>query len=416
MPGRWGRRAAVPGPGTDAAGGGTGSTGSGAAATGRRAALADWAVDTVLGVAKFAGTVLAAGGAFYIGAKVALLGQPQRPPLSGRFSAVGSRLDQVAGLRCRTFYPADPAANSQEAPYLSEGTKTSDAMARLVFFPGFLLEHLAAAGSGCGKDAIPLMPMFGSKGYPLLVYSHGQGGNMDMGTYFLSQIASCGIVVVAVEHQDGSASTGDAGNPRPFSFGQGQLGVSHRAVEMINVAEALVSPGGLAEKLYADRECVLIGGHSYGGPTAIIAAAARPQLFRGLVLHDPALGSSMPRLTQPTFAIVGDQYANIPSLANEVRKVCAGAPAVLTGPGSSWAGAWHYVGISHGNFVDAPLWAPLIVMRALSLVLIPAAGPHDPAEAHQQMAEAAAAFAYSCSGRDTGSGSVVQPSLPFTRL
>merc|ERR1719401_604118 len=100
----------------------------------------------------------------------------------------------------------------------------------------------------------------------------------------------------------------------------------------------------------------------------------------------------MPRPTQPVFSVVGDQYAFIPRLSSEVRKV---SEPVGGGP---WAGAWHYVGVSHGNFVDAPLWAPLLIMRALGLILIPAAGPADPAEAHVRMAEAAAAFARACCG------------------
>lgn len=58
-----------------------------------------------------------------------------------------------------------------------------------------------------------------------------------------------------------------------------------------------------------------------------------------------------------------------------------------------YSGAWHFEGISHGNFVDAPLWAPLAIMRLLRLLFIPAAGPYDPAEAHAVLARAAGRFA-----------------------
>jgi len=53
--------------------------------------------------------------------------------------------------------------------------------------------------------------------------------------------------------------------------------------------------------------------------------------------------------------------------------------------------ALHLKGCKHGNFVDAPLWAPGWVMRPLSL-LIPASGSADPVRAHEQLAESAAAF------------------------
>ena len=52
---------------------------------------------------------------------------------------------------------------------------------------------------------------------------------------------------------------------------------------------------------------------------------------------------------------------------------------------------FHCRGAFHGNFVDAPLWAPPWVMRPLSSV-IPAAGPVDPSLAHAALAAAATTF------------------------
>ena len=52
-----------------------------------------------------------------------------------------------------------------EAPYLSDGRATSDAMAGLVKFPGFLLEHLAAAPSGL-LDGPPPAPRGAGERWP----------------------------------------------------------------------------------------------------------------------------------------------------------------------------------------------------------------------------------------------------------
>lgn len=399
--------------------------------TTRRRAFGDWALGLVESAARTAGTLGAVFLAFYTGAKISVIGQPRLPELpAAAANAVGSQVSTIGGLRCRLLYPArSGAAGAPEAPYLTEGTRTSDAMARLVFFPGFLLEHLGVASSGCLQDAPPsAADPQASGGYPVLVYSHGQGGNMDMGTYFLRAIASCGVVVASVEHQDGSASTADGQNPRPFNITKGQLGVRARASEVVQVAEALQAPaaedGGkpLAARWGGDANSIFVGGHSYGGPTALIAASARPELFRGLVLHDPATTDS-PQPPLPVFSVVGDQYVNISPLAKEVRRVSTGQvqpAAVAARPGFAWAGAWHYEGISHGNFVDAPLWAPLLIMRALGLLFIPAAGPAEPAEAHTRLAVAAASFMAACCDRSPvwGDRASVQalPEKPFVRL
>lgn len=399
--------------------------------TTRRKAVGEWAIETASWAIRTVATLGAAAVAFYAGAKVAVIGQPTLPGLPpASAEAVGSEVTMIAGLRCRVLYPArrpGEGAAAAEAPYLTEGTGTSDAMARLVFFPGFLLEHLGYASSGCLKG-MPPDAVGGPSGYPVLVYSHGQGGNMDMGTYFLRAIASYGVVVVAIEHQDGSASTADTQNPRPFSLARGQRGVRARAAEAIQVADALKEPSGaagsaaLAERWGGDAGSILVGGHSYGGPTALIAAAERPELFQGLVLHDPATTDS-PQPPQPVFSVVGDQYVNIAPLAKEVRRVSTGQVSPeesAAKPGLAWAGAWHYEGVSHGNFVDAPLWAPLLIMRALGLILIPAAGPAEPAEAHARLAMAAASFAAACSGRSpawaAASSVRALPEAPFVRL
>jgi platelet-activating factor acetylhydrolase len=41
---------------------------------------------------------------------------------------------------------------------------------------------------------------------PILLFSHGVGGNRLIYTHFLSRIASLGFVVMAVEHTDGLGS------------------------------------------------------------------------------------------------------------------------------------------------------------------------------------------------------------------
>jgi len=227
----------------------------------------------------------------------------------------------------------------------------------------FLLAHLADADSGCFADAKILPETF-----PLLIYSHGYGGNMDMATYFLRNMASQGMVVAALEHADGTASSTLINgtrldfNPSLYSL---RDGLALRAKEMVQALEYLSTA-------LENVGPVFMGGHSYGAPTAVLAS--QQAQIEGLILHDPALtmGANMLDLPPkvPTVSYTSDEYS------------AAGVQCGMT---------YHVQGAFHGNFVDAPLWAPLWVMRTLSLV-IPACGPADPLQVHCELAQSAKAF------------------------
>ncbi|KAL7540155.1 hypothetical protein ACHAWF_006610 [Thalassiosira exigua] len=323
--------------------------------------------------------------AFRTGAALSVIDQPRIPPVD---SAVGSSVMRLpSGARLRLFYPTKSSTGDM-SPYCTDGRQTSDGMAALVGFKqigiSFLLGHLADASSGCIQDAptIDLTSGTSDNSLPLLVYSHGFGGNMDMATYFFRTMASKGIIIAALEHTDGTASSTvlEDGSERRFNeyFMTGRQQLMRRASELLESAEFL--PKEIERRYNATVGTVMLGGHSFGAPSAVMAANGAPEQsnIKGLILHDPALGMGYGMLPPngakskiPTVSYVSDEY----NRAN----VRYGDTTV------------HVRGCFHGNFVDAPLWAPNVVMRALSLV-IPAAGPADSVAVHQQLAESAIAF------------------------
>lgn len=115
------------------------------------------------------------------------------------------------------FYPASKENGElSEAPYLTGGLPTAASYGRLANFPAFMLAHLADAKAGCffnaqpiniNSDARTLSKLIADENskFPVLIYSHGYGGNADMATYAMREMASRGLVVVAIEHTDGSA-------------------------------------------------------------------------------------------------------------------------------------------------------------------------------------------------------------------
>ena len=358
---------------------------------------------------------------FRIGAALAVIGQPRLPSDDTLYSdrQVGSKVIRLPGLgsRLRVFYPiSDDYANQisvnisskSDCRYCTDGRATSDGMAGLVGFRqvglSFLLAHLADAHSGCYIDeddntANDSVLAFCKEGAPLLVYSHGYGGNMDMATYFLRTIAKRGIVVAAIEHTDGTASSTVLPGDRRLDFDSSLFslkdGLDRRAEELLEAVDFLPSllPG------FSGR--IFLGGHSYGCPSALLASQRqRPwssPKIAGLILHDPAL--SMGRGIQlppkiPTVSYVSDEY-------NRGNIRCGDA-------------TYHVQGAFHGNFVDAPLWAPLWVMRTLS-VLIPACGPSDPEIVHRELAESARAFCFGPEENPLASKAVGSQSL-FERV
>ena len=354
----------------------------------------------------------AAAGSFRAGAAIAQIDQPRIPPLAGEFEQVGVRYVRCGGARVKVFYPAS-ATSAEAAPYCTDGRTTSDGMAGLVAFRqlglSFLLGHLADARSGCWLDAPPA-----GENLPLLVYSHGFGGNMDMASYLFRTFAAHGIVVAAVEHTDGTASYTQLADESPFPFAPLKLKrkqqLERRAEELLATAQ----PGALDGLPTGD---VFLGGHSFGGPAALLAAASAststkpPVHVRGLLLHDPALGMgalarhSLARMHAHALscrrADACTALALRPRAGADVWAVRRGARGL---PTLSYVSdeydrfgvrcgdaTLHTVGGFHGNFVDAPLWAPNWVMAPLSFV-IPASGPCDAVAMHEMLARTAAIF------------------------
>lgn len=347
---------------------------------------------------------------FRTGAAISVINQPHMPPIDNGVQVGSTVMRLPSGARMRLFYPANSTAAvaatdgaTTMSPYCTNGRQTSNGMSALVGFEpvglSFLLGHLADACSGCIEDA-PMKLNTNTDTFqqnesetnenkndnqlPLLIYSHGYGGNMDMATYLFRTMASKGVIVAAMEHTDGTASSTvlEDGSERRFNeyYMTGRQQLIRRSSELLEAAEFL--PKELDKKYNTTNlvGTIMFGGHSYGGAAAVMASngASNGTDISGTILHDPALGMGYGMLPPngaksriPTITYVSDGYNR--------ERVRYGDMTL------------HVKGAFHGNFVDAPLWAPKLVMRALSAV-IPAAGPSDPVKVHSQLAESANEF------------------------
>jgi hypothetical protein len=127
---------------------------------------------------------------------------------------------------CQFFYPAAATADDNE----NEKKKKNENEKNANFRPYFrkkavigMIEYLNGYGDGLlqmlEEKSHPCQKYYGcnpielnnenkdsSNKFPLILFSHGLGGNMELYTELCAMIASYGYIVVAIEHEDGSAS------------------------------------------------------------------------------------------------------------------------------------------------------------------------------------------------------------------
>ena len=130
-----------------------------------------------------------------------------------KVGAVRARVESTAPA-CQFFYPVDeiPSKARRKRRRQVKYFRTEAVDGLLDFLGGFgdgLMQMLQEKSHPCSYGMDPL-PSFDNeqpkKQLPLVIFSHGLSGTMEMYTQLCSQIASTGCVVVAIEHEEGSAS------------------------------------------------------------------------------------------------------------------------------------------------------------------------------------------------------------------
>lgn len=100
--------------------------------------------------------------------------------------------------------------------------------------------------------------------YPLFVFSHGSGGNMDNSAWLFSALVEKGAMVLAVNHP--GSTSGDS-SPRASAF------LDRRAGDLSAALDTLLDDPVLAP--HVDRSAITAIGFSLGGGTALNLAGLR---------------------------------------------------------------------------------------------------------------------------------------------
>lgn len=240
---------------------------------------------------------------------------------------IGMLGNEMPFVLARIYYPAisdttDPSSSSSASPSSSNGTWLPSSH----YFPGYgyFLRLPSLVSSGIGRllasnvrihaqEYLPLITVSQANDkerLPVIIFSHGLAGIRTTYSTICCEMASRGIVVVALEHRDGSASMTIDQNGKVYPYRAGPSGLNspmvdyqyraaqsrHRIKEFLSTEKfiksldsagdfdsLLQSTPSLTEtlkhfkgRLLTDR--LILMGHSFGGSTCLAAAQQIPSV------------------------------------------------------------------------------------------------------------------------------------------
>ena len=209
------------------------------------------------------------------------------------------------------WYPAAPAADDQIAAYLSEGMS---ALAQQMF--GFGSGNVATHA----YDAAPALPS--DSGYPVLVFSHGNGMNSAFYASVLEEIASHGYVVVGVDHTYNALLTtlpdGEVVPQLQAAQEETDENFATRVADVRFVLDQLEAVNADDAVLASSIDLTRIGliGHSFGGHT-VAEACYEDARCRAVLVADVPLrgevaeaGPSKPIMLMDAEILSGEQQVH----------------------------------------------------------------------------------------------------------
>ncbi|KAI8647007.1 platelet-activating factor acetylhydrolase [Parasitella parasitica] len=343
------------------------------------------------------------------------------PSLTGKFAvgchdiewknrnpAVDNNKSLARSVLMRLYYPANIKKYDHKANWITD-SQYAKALCDIAKLPAFLSNWLSGLASikktRFYKDAEILDDQ--KRPFPVVVFSHGLGGNRLIYSSICSDLASHGFVVVAIEHRDGSASLAkgiddewiqyDNVPPEIWGFRHHQLrhrvsevdlcvaGLDEIAVKGLNEANAPQLKGKL------DMKSLVMAGHSFGGATTMLVLNAKNCRFQCGVLLDPwaqplmMMVDKQVQIKKPVIAILSEQFTFWPDNFESVKELidsstCSSQSICLT-----------LNGTEHQHQSDV-----LLVLRYFTLFDFRSPFQIDPVRAIDLNTEAAVTFINKC--------------------
>jgi predicted dienelactone hydrolase len=153
--------------------------------------------------------------------------------------------------------------------------------------------------------------------YPLIIFSHGNGGNRHQNTFWCDYLASFGYIIASPDHVGNSSMTVLNGKPITYQGSQRAASAVDRPKDMIFLLDQFTSWNNGADKRFAGKlllDAVCASGMSFGAMSAanVVAMDSR---FKSMIAMS---GASFTRtnLVIPTLWMLGEEDRTIGSMGN----------------------------------------------------------------------------------------------------
>jgi predicted dienelactone hydrolase len=145
--------------------------------------------------------------------------------------------------------------------------------------------------------------------FPVVLFSHGSGGNPEQSTFLTAHLARYGFVVLAPPHP-GNTTRDCFPCLEPQALADSARNRPDDLIFVLDQAASLNQEEGSPLHGLLDRERAGVAGHSFGGMTAVLTAAREPRIRAVVAMAPaafPAVTAAAATVAAPTLIITGDQ-------------------------------------------------------------------------------------------------------------
>ena len=191
--------------------------------------------------------------------------------------------DDLREIMVQSWYPSTNNQHKEVEPYMDSIKLRSKTIAAAGNLPSFLPSHLNLVKTNSYSN-IPCKVQQG--GLPVVIFSHGITGSRHLHQAFFEHLSSHGYIVIALDHSYDSNLTifpdgriADyrseiTGHPDSINIRKSQIDTRTKDIVFILNQLTKVHQGKIKSSLNRriNLDNIAVGGHSYGGATAIHAS------------------------------------------------------------------------------------------------------------------------------------------------